>query len=119
MAQPPLGQRLGRVSERDEVLTHHLGVRVTGAELALEVGENPLVQFDRLGRAPPRKVRGSWHANQAPEWMFCTNELAYAYRFSRHSYSAGRMWIVASGLASPVLWWYGRRVGGLGPGLTS
>jgi eukaryotic-like serine/threonine-protein kinase len=33
--------------------------------------------------------------------------------------SAGRMWIRASGPASPVLRWYGRRVGGLGPGLTS
>jgi len=32
--------------------------------------------------------------------------------------SAGRMWISASGLASPVLRWYGRRVGSLGPGLT-
>ncbi len=31
----------------------------------------------------------------------------------------GRMWISASGPASPVLRWYGRRVGGLGPGLTS
>jgi len=33
--------------------------------------------------------------------------------------SAGRMWIRASGPASPVLRWYGRRVGSLGPGLTS
>jgi hypothetical protein len=33
--------------------------------------------------------------------------------------SAGRMWIGASGPASPVLRWYGRRVGSLGPGLTS
>src|SRR6266851_1651568 len=29
------------------------------------------------------------------------------------------MWISASGPASPVLRWFGRRVGGLGPGLTS
>jgi hypothetical protein len=34
-------------------------------------------------------------------------------------YSAGRMWISASGPASPVLRWFGRRVGSLGPGLTS
>src|SRR6266704_1112069 len=34
-------------------------------------------------------------------------------------YSAGRLWVSASGPASPVLRWYGRRVGGLGPGLTS
>src|SRR5205807_3803684 len=30
------------------------------------------------------------------------------------AYSAGRMWIRASGPASLVLRWYGRRVGGLG-----
>jgi hypothetical protein len=29
------------------------------------------------------------------------------------------MWIGASGPASPVLRWYGHRVGSLGPGLTS
>ena len=39
--------------------------------------------------------------------------------FPRAPDSAGRMWISASGPASPVLRWYGRRVGGLGPGLTS
>jgi hypothetical protein len=33
--------------------------------------------------------------------------------------SAGRMWVSASGPASVVLRWCGRRVGGLGPGLTS
>jgi hypothetical protein len=47
---------------------------------------------------------------------------AYAPRyFTRvtRSYSAGRMWISASGPASPVLRWFGRRVGSLGPGLTS
>jgi len=33
--------------------------------------------------------------------------------------SAGRLWISASGPASPVLSGYGRRVGSLGPGLTS
>jgi hypothetical protein len=32
---------------------------------------------------------------------------------------AGRMWIVLPGPASPILAEYGRRVGGLGPGLTS
>src|SRR5712691_9219857 len=37
----------------------------------------------------------------------------------RRAYSAGRLWVSASGPASPVLRWYGRRVGGLGPGLTS
>jgi hypothetical protein len=33
--------------------------------------------------------------------------------------STGRMWIVLPGPASPILTEYGRRVGGLGPGLTS
>ena len=34
-------------------------------------------------------------------------------------YSAGRMWISAPGPASPVLGWFGRKVGSLDPGLTS
>jgi len=38
--------------------------------------------------------------------------------FGRHSYSAGRMWMSASGPAPDGLVWCGRRVGGLGPGLT-
>src|SRR5258708_9707700 len=51
--------------------------------------------------------------------MFCAAGISNGYWFDRHAYSAGRMWISASGPASPVLRWFGRRVGSLGPGLTS
>jgi hypothetical protein len=52
-------------------------------------------------------------------WLFCTWPTYSPRTTVNRAYSAGRMWISASGLASPVLRWYGRRVGGLGPGLTS
>ena len=48
----------------------------------------------------------------------CTQATQPPRRPTQAKYSAGRMWIGASGPASPVLRWCGRRVGRLGPGLT-
>ena len=58
--------------------------------------------------------RRSWMRLHRAEWMFCAQPNCAAFPTTSDSYSAGRMWISAPGPASPVLGWFGRRVGGLG-----
>ena len=102
-------------------LTAERVTRADGGAVRLTPTEWQLLEIlvrDR-GRLVTQRQLLQEAADVAPEQMFCAHALTYAYYFSRHSYSAGRMWISASGPASPVLGWYGRRVGSLGPGLTS
>jgi hypothetical protein len=59
------------------------------------------------------------HDTLAQNWAIGTPRHDEGGLSRRDPDSAGRMWVSASGPASVVLRWCGRRVGGLGPGLTS
>jgi len=68
------------------------------------------------------KITAAYPASRAqvrPELAVLCSSLAANSPSTTSTYSAGRLWISASGPASPVLTGYGRRVGSLGPGLTS
>ncbi len=75
----------------------------------------------REGRQPHRTGRrnGSDHDPRSTEPDDLLGNRLPPKQECASKYSAGRLWVSASGPASPVLRWYGRRVGGLGPGLTS